>query len=83
MVITPAEARKLTKADEGVVQRVEEEIDEALRNNNLNISVGRFPNEKVREKIITMYRGAGWDVKYVSDQREGDYLSFKGGSGQR
>jgi hypothetical protein len=29
-----------------------------------------------RENLMTKYRRAGWSVRHISDQRDGDYFSF-------
>jgi hypothetical protein len=36
----------------------------------------KFSDNISMNEIMTKYRAAGWDVKYESDQREGDYLMF-------
>ena len=33
-----------------------------------------YPGERVLKKLKEMYIEAGWNVKYESDQRDGDYL---------
>ena len=76
MTITPEEAKKLTREEKSKVRRLESEIDKALRNGARCIDVS-FPNEKVKEEIIKLYREKGWPVKY-EHEREGNYLDFRG-----
>jgi hypothetical protein len=76
MVITPKEAKELSAEEKANVKNLEIRIDKALQEQRLTFAINHFPSSKVREQIIRLYRGAGWNVEYISDQRDGDYLQF-------
>ena len=80
MAITPNDVRRKA-IDTSTMKRLEQRIDSAL------IEAGKtrmyatfdtsiFPSTLARDKIIDTYRRAGWDVQYISDQRDGNYVSM-------
>ncbi|MDD5192559.1 MAG: hypothetical protein PHH54_00695 [Candidatus Nanoarchaeia archaeon] len=77
MVITPQEAKALTKADKALLKGLEKRIDQALLEGENTFDINEYPGEKVVQEITHIYEKAGWEVSYESDQREGNYLSFK------
>ena len=76
MVVTPAEAKELTKAEEEAVRTIEDKIDGSLMQCSRYINLNNFPNEKIRKRIISMYQAVGWNVEYITGQRVGNYLRF-------
>ena len=79
MTITPQEAMKLQESDREEIAELERKIDESLRNRFEGGSVAinfRYSTRRVREEIERMYGAAGWNVEYVSDQRDGDFFQF-------
>lgn len=74
MAVTPQQTRELTREEKNLVKTLEKRIDEGLMQRRYTFDVP--VSAKVREKIIDIYEKAGWQVKYESDQREGDYLQF-------
>jgi len=84
MTITPQEAREqYMEANADLLKNLEAKIDRALAENpdkeyGVCISV---PDELIHgypiyEKLEERYREAGWNMKYESDQRDGDFLRF-------
>jgi hypothetical protein len=76
MVITPQQARQLTQQDKAKLRSLEERIDASLIDGNFCISIG-YVKEKVLTELKKRYTQAGLQVKYESDQRDGDYLRFE------
>jgi len=81
MAISPEE---LSTAYQEKLKRFEEEIDRSLMNkrgtqpNNINVDVPRDMSSRDFELIKIKYIQAGWkNVEYHSDQREGEWLTFK------
>lgn len=89
MTINPTELEK--KANEKTsseIEMLEKIIDKALtegvlRNGTINRPITldykllENATEYSRERIIHQYKLAGWDVKLQSDQRDGDWYTFK------
>ncbi|MBU0761352.1 MAG: hypothetical protein KJ600_03875 [Nanoarchaeota archaeon] len=81
MTITPEQARKLNEEDQARIGELEKRIDWALGRDfgktggRVCITVGYVDNRTLQE-VSRMYGGAGWDVEYESDQRDGDFLAF-------
>ncbi len=84
MVITPQKAneRNLTQ-NAGLLKQLEESIDAALVSkfvpgdiNGVCITPpkGLGYNSPVFLQLKEMYQTAGWNVKYESDQRDGDLI---------
>jgi len=81
MTITPQEAKKLNGEDRAEIQALEKKIDVALakdfvRHSNRVCITLNYSSQKVRKEIERLYGEAGWDVKYASDQRDGDFFEF-------
>jgi len=87
MVLTPQQAKKMQERKEAPAMRaLEKAIDKALTEGNFTFAIeqgdyyGRGGVDyDVAQVVMKKYRDAGWNVKYVSDQRDGDYLDFRGG----
>ena len=84
MVIGPNELEKKFKETQStLVKAVETSIDKYLEQrydglSSVTIGVDSFKgmNRLTREALISKYRVAGWEVKYTSDQRDGDFYQF-------
>ncbi len=80
MVISPQEANYKAKSKENIKsleQRIDKALIDSLKNKeSMNFSADLFPDEITRKTIIDKYRDAGWNVKYITDQRDGNYLEF-------
>lgn len=84
MVITPQQAtEELMRRNRKVLRELEKKIDAALIERNLGRDIcidvrdgGRNVNGIVLDSLLSAYRKAGWQVKYESDQRDGDFLRF-------
>ena len=82
-MITPIEAQQRAAPRTADLERLERIIDDAivlgftLGNKEITIDASIFPSYAARKAITSKYNIFGWDVKYVSDQRDGDYLIFK------
>ena len=87
-MITPTEAYEKAKSNPQDMKKLEKIIDDTIISgirsgqNAIYLDTKVFPNVVVRKEIMNKYRTAGWDVKYESDQREGDYLIFKNNNQQ-
>ncbi|MFH1174419.1 MAG: hypothetical protein V1725_04755 [archaeon] len=87
MALTPQDAISKARPTEDELQRLEQCIDQALitgmqaNSSYITIDADIFPNALARETIEDRYRSQGWDVEYTSDQRDGDFLTFKPESG--
>lgn len=82
MAITPREAigSKL-EIEQQAIESFEKRIDDALRKSydgrgGVSIDPSGVSGF-VREEVVKRFEKAGWDVKYTSDQRDGDFLTFK------
>ena len=82
MAITSEEARKRTPDRVAYLKSLEEEIDYALehsfgegRSKMLMARPAGFDDDALRE-LRKIYGKAGWNIKYVYSQRDGDYLKF-------
>ena len=90
MVIGPNELEnKIKTIQSTLIKAAEESIDKylELRYDGLSsvaIGVDSFKgmNRLTRESLIGKYRSAGWNVKYTSDQRDGDFYQFSKKSNQ-
>jgi len=92
MAITPKQLTALTGQDEAVVKRLEQIIDMALAKQFrpgiegytacINLPEGVEYGDKFYTELIRRYAEAGWQVKYESDQRDGDFLRFKARRGK-
>ncbi len=82
MLITFENAiKEINKRNMPLIEKLEEIIDEAILN-----STGKFPvnvdskiiglNSSIIETCLDKYRNHGWIAKYISDQRDGDYISI-------
>lgn len=81
MTITPEQAMKLNEDDRAEVGALEKTIDQTIssrfnqRDRRVCVDTGYVGNKALQE-IKQMYNEAGWNVKYQSDQRDGDFLEF-------
>lgn len=71
MVIRPSDIKrsKLTKS-------IENKIDSTLKEGSRTYYTEAFDSDTI-EEIIEKYRNAGWKVKMIYDQRDGNYLEFR------
>lgn len=84
MTITPEQAKeRFNRHIKAELGKLEKKID--------NVLMRDFPNYggmvaiigivdidyRIIQEVKKMYENLGWVVKYVSDQREGDFLEFK------
>ena len=85
MVVKPNElANLVTKEEKEVIKRLEKRIDDYLTKEfrgtgSLAFGINEdFRNLRIptREKLLDKYKQAGWNVKEISDQRDGDYIEF-------
>ncbi|MDP1695881.1 MAG: hypothetical protein Q8L29_03140 [archaeon] len=84
MVVTPQQAKEtLMRRNRTVLRELEKKIDAALTGGDTGRDicidvrdVGRNINGTVLDSLLSAYRKAGWQVKYESDQRDGDFLRF-------
>lgn len=82
-MISPKEAYEKAKSDPQEMKKLEEMIDKELIESmksgsyQTTIAANKFPNDISRKEIMNKYMQAGWNVKYESDQRDGDYISFQ------
>ena len=88
MVITPNEASKLTVEEENEIKNLENKVDEAIKSRykpynsgGLCLDRGLFGEYGTRifNQMKKMYEQAGWEVKYESDQRDGDFIRLSPG----
>ena len=75
---------KIKDMDKTKVEALESKIDNALLDNYGKgdcVTVGvknlDLPRKYVMNDLFNQYREAGWEVKYNSFQRDGDYLSIE------
>ena len=75
---------KIKDMDKTKVEALESKIDNALLDsygNGSSVTIGitnlDLPRQYVMNDLFSQYRQAGWEVKYNSDQRDGDYLSVQ------
>jgi hypothetical protein len=76
MALSPAEVkakRELRFQDQ--LQDLEKKIDEMLMRGAFNFSVQGLERGLI-EAIKECYEYVGWKVTFISDQRDGSYLSF-------
>lgn len=79
MAISPTEAKyKLDSMFDSDYKRITKEIDDMLCSGERSYSVSLAPRQ-LHAKIIEEYTAAGWHVRIVPDQRDGDYFSFSEG----
>lgn len=81
MTITPQQAMKLNDGNRKEIRELEETIDKVLSEEFGKDRSSVFVNTKyldgrVRTEIKRMYGEAGWNVRFHSDQRDGDYAEF-------
>jgi hypothetical protein len=82
-MLTPSEAYQKAKPEEKDLRKLEERIDAAIvdgiKRGSLTASIDAeiFPDYATRQSIIEKYTGAGWKMDYVSDQRDGDFVSIQ------
>jgi hypothetical protein len=85
MVVKPRELINLiTDEEKPVIKRLEKRIDDCLTKDfrgTGSLAFGMNEDFKslrppTKEKLLDKYRQAGWNVKEISDQRDGDYVEF-------
>ena len=42
----------------------------------MNIAIKGLPHAKVQQEIRRRYRQAGWQIKFESDQRDGEWIEL-------
>jgi hypothetical protein len=76
MVLTPQQVKEtLTRQDKTQLKQLEVQIDQALLDGNITITVTGGLNPRVKDKLLHRYQDAGWQVNYQQEQRTG-YLFF-------
>jgi hypothetical protein len=77
MVIAPQQINgKLDRRDRAQLKQLEQQIDANLMDGKTMINVVGGLNPRVKTNIIQKYHQAGWEVQYLFDQKEGEYLCF-------
>lgn len=83
MVLGPGELeKKLLEDQRPIMSRVEEQLDQALQRSRdyrqiiIGSEIVKELHPQMRAVLIDKYRGAGWNVEYHSDQRDGDFYTF-------
>jgi len=82
MVLTPKQALEKIKPRQEELKDLEKKIDEAILKNlrtgsrTVTIDASIFPDNAAYEAIKEKYTGAGWNVKYECDQRDGNYVQL-------
>ena len=88
MVITPEQASELTGEEETEIKALEERVDQAIRQEynpdnqrELYLDDELFGGygTRVYTQMKKMYEQAGWNLKYESDQRDGDFVRLSHG----
>ncbi len=84
MALSPEECLKLTPDEVELVSKMEENIDHQLRckfenENSMPQILCQVVGFKVMDRIISLYRAAGWEVEVVANTSDvgGKTLSFK------
>lgn len=72
----------ISKNKDKIVSDLEKIIDEKIKSSDSNVVlIGNtiLPQYyKVRNEIEILYKKAGWKVRWISDQLDGDYLELIG-----
>jgi hypothetical protein len=83
MAYTPQElAKRITDTDRAKIRELERKIDSALVQDFGRQAGGRvivstdYLDLRIRSEIEGMYSRAGWNIKYSSDQRDGDWFEL-------
>lgn len=87
MAITPQEAEALTDALRKKLQDLEKYLDQRLRENwgaqkdrrlaaAWPSTISWKEQQLLKSHIETLYVSAGWCIKFVSDQRDEDWIEF-------
>lgn len=85
MVVGPKELlEKITEDEAEILENLEKRIDQELLKNfdgtrNVIYAMDGDPRKlrrNVLEGLLSRYRQAGWKVKIVYDQRDGDFINF-------
>lgn len=77
MVVSKSDLKKPTNKDKRAIKRDEEILDEGLRSGGRTFNITLFSSKGYAyQELLSKYEKSGWKVKYVSDQRDGDYLEF-------
>lgn len=82
MAIQKSEAtRTFTEECRSEFQDLERQIDEEIRirymGHGMTIHLRKFPNEKVLKALEEVYKGAGWEVFFRDDKREGASITLR------
>ena len=48
-----------------------------ISGNKVTIDLTSWPHEKIQREIIRLYTEAGWEVEFVDDQRDGNWIELK------
>ena len=84
MVIGPKELlEEIRKDDAKELENLESRIDKGLRkkydgSNYVTFSASLFSNVRKNSlnSLLDRYKAQGWEVKYISDQRDGSFYQF-------
>ncbi len=81
MAITPTQAKRQATPDEQTLKNLEKRIDEtlvrALRSGTTPTYDTEGMDVATRTALARRYQTAGWDVRHINDQHDGNYLTFK------
>jgi len=83
MVIMPNQREELTEEEKRQVKTLETAIDEILiqgmkdEKRYMSYSYPKEITPRVINYVQEMYKKAGWKIRSVADQRDGDYLEFR------
>ena len=84
MVLKPTDCLDPTEEETRMFDAAEASIDAHLKSNfgrngmnQATVNASTFTsNQLVRQKLVRAYEAAGWEVKFQSDQRDGDFYFF-------
>lgn len=85
MVLKPSDCLDPTEEEDRMYAAAVASIDSHLKSNfgrsgtnQVTIGASTFTsNQLVRNKLVRAYEAAGWEVKFQSDQRDGDFYYFR------
>jgi len=78
-MVSPRECTEVTDQEREELAQHEKAIDQALRMKfrpGSAVTYGVEMSARVRDEVIRRYRETGWTVEAISDQRDGNFLSF-------
>lgn len=80
-MLSPSDLADVTTIDEDLLTLAERDIDAALRRDFDNtaevwVDIQRSWTPRICRELVRRYTVAGWQVRWESDQRDGDALVF-------